>query len=474
MVRANDVVFVISPSLWYERMYPSGILCLSSYLKNNGLDNIILDSKLSTKEINMEDREKLILDEILRIKPRLVCFSATHKEFDEVTNINYKIKSADNNIITIVGGSQPTYRPTDFLDNGFDFVCIGEGEKTVYEFANEVINDTKNWEHIDGIAWKKGQNNVFNKERALISEDEINSVEIPAYEKIDRRYFDISGAIIRGMILKGALLLTTRGCPFSCSFCGCNLIFGRKLRYKSLENVEKEIKYLKENFDIEGIWIVDDTFTINKKHVIGVSKILKKYNVVWGCQSRVNTLDEELVKIMKDSGCIQIDLGVESGSQRILNDIIHKGTKVEQIIESFKLLKKYKIRALANFMIGLPTETNDDLKKTMELAEKIEADEYVFSIATPLPGTELYDMVGVDISPNDYALIDWNGSILTEKLNKSDIKDIEKKLKMLRRKYLLKSIFKSISFRNLKFYFNKGYKLKRIKFTANYLIKNII
>ena len=472
MARANDIVFIITPSLWYERMYPSGILCLSSFLKTKGLDNIILDSKLSKNEIKREDRENLIVDEIFKINPKLVCFSATHKEFDEVIKINNKIKSANKNIITIVGGSQPTYRATDFLDNGFDFVCIGEGEKTLYEFAKEIINNTHNWNEIDGIAWKNGDLNVFNKKRALLSEDEINSVEIPAYDKIDNKYFDISGATIRGLILKGALLLTTRGCPFSCSFCGCNLIFGRKLRFKSFENIEKEIKYLKENYGIEGIWIVDDTFTIKKNHVIGVSKILKKYGILWGCQSRVNTIDEELIKIMKDSGCVQIDFGVESGSQRILDEIIHKGTKIDQIIESFRLVKNYKIRSLANFMIGLPTETCDDLKKTMELAETIDADEYVFSIATPLPGTELYDRVGEEISPNDYSLIDWNGSILTEKLNKSEIKDLEKILKTLQRKYLFKSIMKSFSVYNLKFYLCKGYKLKRIEFVTRYFIKS--
>jgi len=473
-MRERDIVFIINPSLWYQNMYPSGILYLSGYLEFGGFNNIILDSKISSKKIERSQREKMILSRINKIRPKIVCFSASHREFDEVVRMNNEIKKIDDDIVTIVGGSQPTYRGEDFLGNGFNFVCIGEGEVTLYEFVKEVLNKSYRWEKIDGLGWKSKEGNIFNQPRRLVNEDTINSVAIPPYDKIDKRYFDINVGTIRGLPLKGALLLTTRGCPFSCSYCGCNLIFGRKLRFKSLENIEREIKYLRDHYDIEGIWIVDDTFTIKEDHAISVSMILKKHNMIWGCQSRVDTINEKLIKIMKESGCVQIDFGVESGSQRILDDVIGKRTDIAQIIRAFSLARKYKIRTLANFMIGLPTETYDDIKKTEKIADLINANVYLFAIATPLPGTRLYDMVNEEISPHEYSLLDWNGSILTEKLNKSKIKNLVLEKDKLHKKYFPRTMMKSIlSMGNYLFFFKRKYKYQRAKFVFNYFTKYI-
>lgn len=473
-MRANkkDIIFIINPSIWYQNMYPSGILCLSGYLKSRGFDNLILDSKISLKKIDEPKREKMILSKIKEIRPKVICFSSSHKEFDEVVRMNNQIKKMNNKVITIVGGSQPTYRGEDFLNNGFDFISIGEGEITLCEFIKEIFNKSYQWGKIRGLGWKSGKRNIFNQGRELMDEGDINSVGIPPYDKIDKRYFEINVGTIRGLPLRGALLLTTRGCPFSCSYCGCNLIFGRKLRFKSFENIEREIKYLKDNYDIEGVWIVDDTFTVKEEHVIGVSKILKKYDIIWGCQSRVNTINEKLIKIMRESGCVQIDFGVESGSQRILDDIIGKGANVKQAISAFNLAKKYKIRTLANFMIGLPTETYEDLRKTEKLADLIDADMYLFSIATPLPGTRLYDMVNEEISPHEYSLLSWTGSILTEKLNKSKIKNLVVENNKLFKKYFFRTMVKSIfSINNYLFFLKRGYKYQRLKFVFNYLGK---
>ncbi len=468
--RPEDIVFIINPSLWYQNMYPSGLLCLTSYLKDNNIDSIIVDSKLSSKRITFNQRLKLIIKHLKKIRPKIIGLSTTNLEFNEVVKINQAIKKINKNIFVIVGGSQPTYRAKDFLSNGFKFICIGEGEKTILEFVREIQNQTFNWGEINGLAWKKNHKSIFNPPRQLMSEAEINQITSLSFDKIDSRYFDINLGIIRGLPIKGALLLTTRGCPFNCSYCGCNLIFGRKLRFKTMENIETEIKYLKENYDVEGIWIVDDTFTISQEHILGVCKILKKYNMIWGCQSRVDTINEKIIKVMKKSGCVQVDFGVESGSQRILDEIIFKRTNIQQIVKAFKLAKKYKLRTLANFMLGLPTETYEDLEMTKKLAEKIKADVYLFSIATPLPGTKLYEMVNVDIKPKEYALLSWNGSPLTEKLNKSKIKNLIKEQRKLSKKFLFRYILKSvISPNNFFILIKMKHKFKRFIFIVSYL-----
>lgn len=467
----EDIVFIVTPSLWSSNMYPTGTLCLSAYLEKKGFKNIILDSALCRGRVSGAAAEKAILNKMRELQPKVICFSSTHKEFDEVVRLNNSIKSTVNNVFTIVGGPQPTYRPGDFLNNDFDFVGIGEGEVTLYEFVREVLSQSYRWSNIKGLYWKNGQKNTLNPPRELMTREELDDTPLLPYDKINKKYFDIDIRMIRGLPLRGALMMTTRGCPSSCSYCGCNLIFGRKIRSYTLEHIEREIKHLKEEYGIEGIWLADDTFTMNRDHAIGVSGILKKHGIIWGCQSRVDTIDEKLAEIMKESGCIQIDFGVESGSQRILDDIIGKRTNIKQAESAFAVAKKYKIRTLANFMIGLPTESHEDLKKTEQLADRIKADVCIFSIATPLPGTKLYEMVGEEIKPQEYSMLDWNGSALMEKINKSQLNNLCKERNRLERKYFFLTVVRSIfSKYNISFFLKRKYKYRRVRFILNYLV----
>jgi radical SAM superfamily enzyme YgiQ (UPF0313 family) len=123
-------------------------------LETKGYTNVIIDSRISPKKIDGIQSEKLILDRIKEIRPKIVCFSSSHREFDEVIRMNNLIWQMDHNIFTIVGGSQPTYRAADFLDNGFDFVCIGEGELTLYEFCKRSFSKFYRWQDIKGLCWK--------------------------------------------------------------------------------------------------------------------------------------------------------------------------------------------------------------------------------------------------------------------------------------------------------------------------------
>lgn len=447
-MRKEDIVFVINPTRWRNDMFSIGILNLSAFLQKNGWENIILDSAIAPQN-NHKSGERLIIDRIRGLKPKIVCFTSTHYEFDEVVRMNAAIMNMDANIYTIVGGPQPTFRALDFLEFGFYFVAIGEGEFTLLEFVQEIINRSYRWEKIAGLLWKSHHGkNIQNPPRKLMTSDDLNETPVLPYEKIDPRHFDCNDRLIRGLPLKGAMIMTSRGCPFSCAFCGCGLIFGKKIRYYSSDHIEREIRYLKTNFHIEGLWIADDTFTVNIKHVQNVGEILKKYGIKWGCQSRVDVINKRLVNTIKDLGCVQLDMGAESGSQRILDSIMGKGTTIKQIKYAFKLVKKYNLRTLANFMIGLPTETYKDLRKTKKLAKKIKADYYVFSIATPLPGTKLYEIVNEDIRAQDFSLLDWNGSELLEKINKSKIKNLSETVKKLRREFNRKAnLVQRISFK---------------------------
>ena len=461
--RPEDIVFIINPSTWYKSMYPTGILCLANYLEAKGFPSVILDGGLSPRRVRPVDGEGLILEALKAMKPKVVCLSSTHKEFEEVIRLGAGAKAIESRPTVIVGGSQATYRPPDYLQNGIDFVCFGEGEKTLHEFISEVAAGTFNWRSVAGLAWNDGSRLVMNAPRPLMAGPELGIDVFSTYEKIDKRYFSATVEIIRGLPLVGALLLTTRGCPFTCTFCGCGSIFGRKLRFRSLDSIRSEVSYLKDRHGVEGIWIVDDTFTVNRQHALAVARILKDQGMVWGCQSRVDTLDEALAAELRACGCVQMDFGVESGSQRVLDEVIDKRTNIGQVRTAFALTKKHGIRSLANFMIGLPTETEEDLQATKSLADAIQADVYVFSIATPLPGTKLYEMVGEEISPFQYSLLDWNGSDLTGKLNKSGIKDVVGERRRLKNKYLMRSFLRSaLSPRSAGFLLSRRGRLKRL------------
>ncbi|MDO9543462.1 MAG: radical SAM protein [Kiritimatiellia bacterium] len=313
-----------------------------------------------------------------------------------------------------------------------------------------------------------------NKARQLLNEEELSNAPLPAYQKIDSRYFDYNIKTIRGLPLRGGLLLTTRGCPFQCTFCGCNLIFGKKLRFRHIDRVKEDIDCLCSQHHVEGIWILDDTFTVNKTHAIKIARLLKTKGVIWGCQSRVDTVTDDLLKIFKECGCVQIDYGVESGSPRILTTVIKKGTNPDQIRNAFKLTKKHGIRTLANIMIGLPTETLKDLWQTQKIVADIQPDVTVVSIATPLPGTELYGIVGEDISPSQYASLNWNGSEMTSRLNKSEIKNIVGVHHAMKRRYLILSVLNALhNWQGLSWFLSQGDKWRRIKTIGTFFISEI-
>ena len=136
--------------------------------------------------------------------------------------------------------------------------------------------------------------------------------------------------------------MTSRGCPYSCSFCQCNAIFGSKIRFRSAENIYAEIKLLKDHYDAEAIWFVDDTLPVNKRHLSEICAIMKELKMWWSCQGRIDTVDEKTVRMMSKSGCIQIDFGVESGSNRILREIINKRITVAQTKQAFAACRNQK------------------------------------------------------------------------------------------------------------------------------------
>ncbi len=468
-IRPEDIALVYPPHRLKENRYSMGLLYVSAYLTKHNYQNIIVEDKILGNgkyyEYKGKDYVKQdIIDKIIELKPKVIGWTSTTIEINDVIEMNKIIKEKIN-VFSIIGGPHVTAKPEDALRNNFDAVVIGEGEETALELIKELEQDQPDLEKIKGIAYKKYNNQIIiNQPRPLL---DISNHVLLAYDKIlMSRYLKVNDEVLRGIPIKAAIVMASRGCPYRCTFCACNKVFGYRARYRDFENIKAEVQLLKNKYKAEAIWFADDTMTINYDHVRKISKLMKQEKMYWGAQSRVDLTNEEIVKLMKNSGCLQLDFGVESGSQRILDEIINKRTKLDQVEKAFKLSHKYGIRAHASFMLGLPTETREEVFKTFEFAKKIKANWYAFGIFTPLPGTHLYEdyYKPGEITLDDYKNITFHKP--KEKFNKSEVKDLDVLFSKWR-----KELFDNLKWRNLthpliyfKLFFTLPNKLERLSY----------
>ena len=273
---------------------------------------------------------------------------------------------------------------------------------------------------VDGIAVKEFKTSPRN-----IIED-LDSIPFPA-----RHLLPMDEYKILNMKLTTGTIVSGRGCPYKCSFCASSAMHGHKLRLRSAENVVDEMEHLVTDHDIEMVAFMDDTFTINKKRVYEICKIMKDRDLdnYWGCTARVDTISEELLKTMKDAGCITMFLGVESADQQLLNQL-NKKTNINRIKKTFELTKKYGMRTIASVVLGMPGDTKISVKSTIKFVKTLEPSYAVFSLATPYPGTDFYLKAA---SENLIKINDWSKYTLltpvleTVDLSLEELKKLQKK-----------------------------------------------
>lgn len=201
--------------------------------------------------------------------------------------------------------------------------------------------------------------------------------------------------------------MASRGCPYRCIWCSSYTVFGRKVRFRSPENILEEIRRAKADFGVDSVYFVDDTFTVNPKWVEAICDKLiagDLKGLKWACQARVNTVTPALLAKMKAAGCVQLDFGVESGSQKIL-DILKKDTTIPQIKAAFAVAKRAGLQVFASVIVGTPGETKEDVMMTLRLLKELEPDYTDIFYATPYPGTRLYEIakeMNAISDPSDY------------------------------------------------------------------------
>lgn len=281
---------------------------------------------------------------------------------------------------TVIGGAHPSSVPEKCIKDGFDFVVVGEGEKAVTDISNNII-----------------ESGIIN----LPYIKDIDTIPFPARHLIDIHSYgyDIDGR-------KATTIITSRGCHYRCAFCSKD-VWKKGVRFHSPEYVAREIEDIQQKYGINNILFLDDSFAYNKDRLLSILELIKPLNINFRCYINSKGMTDEILKKMYDAGCIEVGIGIESGSQKIL-DIVNKNTKVEDNLKLVNICKNIGIKVNAFIMIGLPGETYETVIQTKKWMETALPDKFGFNIFVPYIGTpiynnsEKYDITLYDM-PNKYS-----------------------------------------------------------------------
>jgi anaerobic magnesium-protoporphyrin IX monomethyl ester cyclase len=377
------------------------------------------------------------------------------------------------NCEVIVCSSDSTDRYEKYLQEGADLVIIGEAEQTLLELVGEIRNGVTDYSAIRGLAYIKDGKAVKTLGRPVLKN--LDSLPLPAWDLVNIQPYKESWLKHGGYFSLN--IGTTRGCPFKCNWCA-KPIYGNRYNSRSPENVVQEIKMLKQRFDMDHIWFCDDIFGLKPGWVEEFSALMQKEHlkIRFKIQSRADLLVEEgLVKALADSGCENIWIGAESGSQKIL-DAMDKGTTVEQIHQSTLLMKKYHIKPSFFIQFGYLGELKEDIELTIKMINDLLPYEIGISVSYPLPGTGFYEKVKADLkSKTNWTDSDEMAMMFTNTFPPSYYKQLYRYVHQNYRQHIAKNSFSellkkplNINFRSLKralsvFYYTPSALVEKMK-----------
>lgn len=366
---------------------PTGVLYVATYLKKHGYNVKFIDCSITKNFL------EIILAEVKDAIALCSYCMSIHIKY--IIPLLTSVKQVNPNIKVILGGPHPTLFPEQTAaDPLIDFVCIGEGEETTLELINFIVDpkNNKNYSDIKGICYNNGNEIITTLIRPFIDMDKLPFIDWELMEP----------SAIKSMSDKIARVQTSRGCPFLCSFCINVVSKNSKMRYRSPKLVVDEMEYLVKKFNVKRIGIRDEVFLMNRKNVQEICEeiIHRNLKITWLCNPHIrflreNWTSENLLNLMKKSGCNKLQGGGESGSQRVL-DMLHKTVSPLDILNFVKRCKKHNIVPLIAFMTGLPTETKKEQLQTLRLIYKILESNPATFINGPAtfrvyPGGELYN-----------------------------------------------------------------------------------
>ena len=337
--------------------YHSGLYSISAALEARGFQSPVLDLEIEDPDLEAA---------IKRERPDIVGITASTANRFQAIDAAKQIKQLSSDMPIVVGGPHFTFTFDDTLRNvpEIDIVVRGEGEVAMQELMQSLAGDLS-LEDIAGISFSANGEFVHNSDRVPIRNlDELQPIN---WESIPWKKYDY-----RFMNMPCVSMQTSRGCPINCTFCSVTKMWGKHLRWKSPEKVVDEIEYLLHRFGFEAVFFDDDTFTLNRRHLLRICEEIERRELEfrWVCQARVDTINKDILATMKHAGCCYIYIGVETGSQKML-DTIHKKITREQVLQAVRECGMVGIMCHALFMYSLPGETDEDRRQTFELMEEL-------------------------------------------------------------------------------------------------------
>ena len=417
--------------------FPLGLAYLAATLEANGHEPVIIDA-LSGYDPPTEAVDGLywcgmpeheIVAAVARTKPDLIGLTCAYTvQYPTTCAVARAIKRATD-VPIVIGGAHASALPMETLAQGcFDYVVIGEGEMPLLALCAHLERGAP-LAGVKGLAYRDRDGQATQTDKDPLKE--VNSVPMPARHLFDMKEYIYSEYSHNGstMRMPYATMISSRGCPLRCSFCSVHTIWGRNNRTRSPEQTVDEIEHLVREYDVKEIHFEDDMLIMDRARMIAICReiIDRKLDITWTTPNGVyvNALNEELLTAMKASGCYQLALAVESGSKSVLR-IMNKNVRLEYAREVVSLMRRLKMGVYFFFIIGMPGETEADIIRTIEYAKDVRPDEAYFSIATPYPGTPLYD----ECREKGYIPVDYDPTLMrttqplieTEHLSHADIR----------------------------------------------------
>jgi len=393
---------------------PLGLISLAAILRSSGYREILVIDSLIEDYDNVESLDsdgsmisygasnEKIIRRLTEFSPDIIGISSL---FSSQVSQAYSLASAVKNefpdVPLIFGGIHASDKAEDVLiqNSDIDYVLAGEGDYSFLNFV-ESYSTNKELQSIDGLI-RREDNKIIKNSRPDFIKD-LDSLPFPAWDLLPmEEYFNIS--MYHNPFVKSGrvgCIMTSRGCPDKCYFCASTIFFGHSFRAMSPSRVADMVDYLVDTFDIKELQIEDDNFTVNYKRVIEICEKIKKHKLRITMPNAMRAdapIDHDkrllMFKAMKEAGWEQIGLGVEHGNQKFLDDVIGKRLKLDEVIATCELAHEAGLLVHANFMIGFPNESEAQRDDTVKFAKELDADSFSLSLATPLPGTAMWDII---------------------------------------------------------------------------------
>ncbi len=367
-----------------NRMVPQGLLSIAAYLIEKGHDVFVYDCLGPDAPLDLQKQARAILS----YQPQMVGFSATTSSFPDAADLAQIIKEQSPKTITVCGGVHVSALEGKLLRDypAFDFLISGEGEETLSELAAGLDPA-----EIKGLIRRSGAEVITNDPRPQISD--LDSLPFPAYEKLKGFPGDYHLPLFSYINTPGATMITSRGCMYQCSYCDRS-VFKKGFRYNSAAYIYEHMKYLREKFGVRHINIYDDLFTANRRRIVELCEKLKRYplGINFNCAVRVGYTDDDLLKMLKNAGCLMVSLGIESADPEMLAR--HKaGVSLDDVRDTVRRIQEEGLRAKGLFMMGLPGETEESIKRTSDFIISLGLDDMNMAKFTPFPGAPLWSTI---------------------------------------------------------------------------------